>query len=502
MFSGLDPPQVGSVLPKFFAITLLAYLAFVVASGLFQAWRWPGAEQQLQLTLLMDICTITLLMHASGGVPSGLGLLIAISIALSSLLTDGRLALLFAALASLAVLAEQVYAQLSNLFPVTAYTQGGLLGITFFTVAMLAHVLAGRLQETEQLARQQGLDLANLAQLNEYIIQHMTTGVLVVDKDATIRLMNNTAWYLLGRPDAKAGDPLRTRLPRLAKLADAWESDPRSTPGTFRPQVGGRELKPQFAQLGSEQHAGLLIFLEDRAQVMKQAQQMKLASLGQLTASIAHEIRNPLGAISHAGQLLAESPDLSHGDRRLTEIIKNNSQRVNDIIETVLQLSRRSQTHPEYVSLPHWITQFVEEFCRSHMLALERFDLCIEPTGVQVQIDTRQLAQALGNLCDNALKYSGGKADHQTPIRLSGGRIPDSPFPILDVLDNGPGIAPKHVRQIFDPFYTTDAKGTGLGLYIAKELCEINQIDLEYMPGPLGGSCFRLSFRNWRTEAS
>jgi len=500
-FSGLGPSLLGSELPSLFAATVLAYLGLVISSVLFFAWRFPAAEQQIQLTLFVDTLAIILMMHASGGIRSGLGLLIAISIALSSLLTGGRLALLFAALASLAVLSEQVYTQLADPFPVTAYTQGGLLGITFFSVAMLAHVFAGRLQETEQLARQRGLDLANLAQLNEYIIQHMTTGVLVVDNDATIRLMNDTACSLLGMPGVRTSDSLETQLPELALLANAWERDPRGTPGTFRPQPGGRELRPQFAQLGAERYSGMLIFLEDNARMMEQAQQMKLASLGRLTASIAHEIRNPLGAISHAGQLLAESPDLSRGDQRLTEIIKGNSQRVNDIIETVLQLSRRNRAYPEYVALETWTAQFVEEFCRSRILDPERFKVRIEPCGVQVQIDTRQLAQVLGNLCDNALKYGGSTADFPGSVRLNGGRIPESPFPVLDVLDNGPGIVPEHLRQIFEPFFTTDTKGTGLGLYIAKELCEINQIDLDYVPAPLGGGGFRLSFHNWRTEA-
>lgn len=500
-FSRLGPSLLGSTFPQLFAATSILYLGFVVASALFLTWRIPPAEQQVQLSLFVDILAITLLMHASGGIRSGLGLLIAISIALGSLFIGGRLSLLFAALASLAVLTEQVYAQISDLFPVTAYTQGGLLGITFFTVAMLAHVFGSRLQETERLARQRGLDVANLAQLNEYIIQHMTTGVLVIDKDDTIRLMNDTAGHLLGLSDTKTGDILRSRLPELARLADVWQQDPWSTPGHFRPHSGGRELKPQFAQLGSHHHSGILVFLEDSARVMEEAQQIKLASLGRLTASIAHEIRNPLGAISHAGQLLAESPDLGRDDQRLTEIIQNNSQRVNDIIEAVLQLSRRSQASPEYVILDNWIAQFAEEFRLSHLLDPEQFEVGIEPLGVQIQIDPRQVAQVLGNLCDNALKYAA-TPDQPAHIRLNGGLISESPFPVLDVCDNGPGIAPEDVGQIFEPFFTTDTKGTGLGLYIAKELCEINQIDLDYVPVAMGRGCFRLSFHGWRAEGN
>jgi two-component system sensor histidine kinase PilS (NtrC family) len=500
-FSGIAPNVLGSSYAGLFGITVVVYLVFVLFSGMLLWRRSPGAQQQIQLALFVDILAITFLMHASGGVRSGLGLLIAVSIANGSLLMTGRQAQLFAALAALAVLTEQVYAHLSGNFSGTAYIQAGLLGATFFALALLAHGLSNRLHESELLARQRGLDLADLAQMNEYIIQHMTTGVLVVDGEGTIRLMNGTAWNLLGMPEASPGEQLERVLPALHRLLLAWQQDPHGgVPSLVQIQPGGRDLRPELTALGPAARAGTLIFLEDGARLEEQAQQMKLAALGRLTASIAHEIRNPLGAIGHAGQLLAESPELNSGDRRLTQIIKHNTLRVNDVIEAVLQLSRRKGVRPEWLDLSNWSAEFAAELERTRSLESGQIAVAIEPADLQVEVDPRQLRQVLGNLCDNALKY-GRSPDRAPAIRLLGGLDASSGIPFLEVLDDGPGIAPEHQQQVFEPFFTTGVKGTGLGLYIARELCETNQVELSHVPQPEGGCCFRLRFRRWRHTA-
>lgn len=494
IFFNTGPSMLGSSFPQLFKAAIVVYLGFVASSGLFLFWRSPSAEQQVHYAVFIDILAVTVLMHASGGIGSGLGLLIAVSIANASSLTGGRQSLLFAAIGALAVLTEQIYAQTTGQFPKTAYTQGGLLGITYFAVSLLAHGLSRRVQESERLARQRGLDLADMAQLNDYIIRHMNTGVLVVDNNFTIRLINDTAWHLLHMPEARAGDKLGAVLPELGEAVQAWLRDPNATQASFLPHSASREINTEFTRLGSGDRAGTLIFMEDGRRVSEQAQQMKLASLGRLTASIAHEIRNPLGAISHAGQLLGESPDLSRSDKRLTDIIQGNSLRVNDIIETVLQLSRRDGAKPEQLNLRDWARRFVVEFCRSRLLDPGLLSTQVAPEDLRIHVDSRQLQQVVGNLCDNALKY-GAEVSHPVRIQIKGSLSPDGPYPILEVIDNGPGIANQYVPQIFEPFFTTGTKSTGLGLYIAKELCEMNHISIKYLPAPSGGSCFQLSFR-------
>jgi len=238
---------------------------------------------------------------------------------------------------------------------------------------------------------------------------------------------------------------------------------------------------------------GVLLFLEDTSNIQREAQQMKLASLGRLTASIAHEIRNPLGAISHASQLFDESPELNPADRRLTQIIKTNSARVNQVIENVLQLSRRKQGTPEEISLAAWLQELIDELIKSHGFMLEMVHLQITPSQTTVFADKEQLRQVVTNICNNAREHAVHR--YNLRIQLIGGEIAEFSYPVVDIMDNGPGIAPDVAKQIFEPFFTTRNQGTGLGLFIAKELCEANQIRLEYIPGPTGGSCFRLHFQ-------
>jgi two-component system sensor histidine kinase PilS (NtrC family) len=238
-----------------------------------------------------------------------------------------------------------------------------------------------------------------------------------------------------------------------------------------------------------------LIYLEDSSVMAQQAQQMKLASLGRLAAGVAHEIRNPLGAISHAGQLLSESPQLEGPDKRLTEIIQTQSRRMNRIIENVLQLSRRAHSNPQHIRLQSWLEHFASEFAQERHVDAHSIAVDINPPDMEIHVDPTQLQQVLTNLCDNGVRHS---ADHPglPKVELRGGVTRESGGPFLDVIDHGSGIPPENAEHIFEPFFTTETTGTGLGLYIARELCEINRARLSYLPVPTGGSCFRINFSN------
>ncbi len=497
-FGDWGPAFLGQQRPELYALTSTAYLGLVIASGLMLYWRHPSSDTQSAITVITDIFCITLLLHASGGVQTGLGTLIAVSIATGSLMLPGRMALLFAALSTLSILTQQTVATFSEISPLAGYPQAGMLGVAFFAIATLALVLSQRASKSEQLITQHELNLANLEQLNEYIIQHMQTGILVVDKQNRVRLINDAAWYLLGMPDAKTGKHLKHICQPLFEGMQNWRGNRAKEPAIFRPTTGGREIKPGFSPLGETANEGTVVFVEDEASVTQQAQQIKLASLGRLTASIAHEIRNPLGAIGHAEQLLQESRELTDGDQRLVEIIGTNTQRVNDIIENVLQLSRRSQTHPKEFILNEWLTLFVRDCLTYHNLPESCFVLEIDPQDTLIFADSTQLQQILSNLCENAIHHFN-RAKEDMIISLKGGITKASGGPYLNVIDNGPGIPPEIARQIFEPFFTTNNQGTGLGLYIAKELSESNRMRLEYLPIEHGGSCFRMNFPGART---
>jgi len=475
--------------PALFSSTLHTYLAFSVATGFSTRLHWPGYRLQAILQVLADIAAIALLMHATGGVTSALAVLLVIAIAAGALILPGRQAFLFAAVGTLTLLFETGLASLAEVETGAGdITRAGLLGLVLFAAAALANVLALRTRESEALAQQRGVDLANLQQLNQYIIGQLQSGLLVVDPDNRIRLANATAATLLGS-DARDGARLETVAPALASQLELWKKDRQLQPETLQSSTASSTLLPRFGELKTAQGNGALIILEDSAQMARQTQQVKLASLGRLTASIAHEIRNPLGAISHAAQLLEESDHLSNADKRLTEIIVNHTRRVNTVIENVLQLSRRSASHPQDLNLADWLSTFREEFLQMENVPSGQLELDLASENLTVHVDPDHLHQVVLNLCQNGLRHAGSN-----PHLVVQCCTEPSGAVRLDVRDNGPGIDKQTAEQIFEPFFTTSASGTGLGLYIARELCEINQARLSHLPADTGGSCFSIHF--------
>ena len=494
-YFGLRQGPLGSYQPALFTISVHLYLVLAIVALLMHL-RGAGAEdKQAQTAIFIDIILITVMMHASGGVQSGLGMLIAVSIALGSLGLVGRTALLFAAIASLTVLTERIYSHISGAFANTPYMQAGLLGVSFFALALLAHRLGTRAAESEQLATQRGSDLANLAELNDFVIQQMRAGILVIDDVETIQVMNEAAWVLLGMPVAMRHYPLEECAPPLAHQYRAWLKNPARKRPDFRATSGGRDLRATFTPMGGTDSPSTLIVLEDTAQLTAQAQQLKLASLGRLTAGIAHEIRNPLGAISHASQLLDESAQLPATDKRMIQIIQHNSNRVNEVVESILKLSRQDNPHAKPLDLAPWLDEQIADIRKTHGLGAAQIQKQTDPEDTRVVADPGQLRQVIDVLCDNAVRHFD-RAPGLLNIRLVGGITVESGGPFLELRDNGPGIPRKAEDNLFEPFFTTRNEGTGLGLYIARQLCEANNIRLEYLRQPTGGSCFRLSFPN------
>ncbi len=497
-------PILGSYDAGLFQVVSFVYLSIALAVSFIIQFRWLSFRLLAYGLVVIDILALTLIMRASGGIESGLGMLLIVAIAGNSLLLSSRAANLFAAIAAIAILAEQVFAEQ---YPglMANFTQAGILGASLFATAFLAHVLSTRVRESEALAAQRGVDLANLAQLNQHVLQRMQSGIVVVDTNLRIRLMNESAWYMLGLPSLgnTQNKSLKVISPELAEQLIDWRRGGHAEPRMFRPGSSNVELLPSMTALGNEARAGTLIFLEDTARMAQQAQQLKLASLGRLTASIAHEIRNPLGAISHAEQLLAETADDNPSDnssgKRLLEIIHTNTSRVNDIIENVLQLSRRDRSMPENLPMKDWLENFLREFVQSQGCDSADISLHIDPADCTIHMDATQLHQVLWNLCQNGLRHSQGFPS-QPKVELHGGIANDSRKPFLDVIDHGMGVPADAVSSIFEPFFTTESKGSGLGLYIARELCEGNQARLTYVAIPTGGACFRVEFAEQKTK--
>jgi two-component system sensor histidine kinase PilS (NtrC family) len=414
-----------------------------------------------------------------------------------ALLAEGRGAFANAAIAALGILIQQIASVASGNAPGTDYPLAGMQGAVVFLVALMAWPVSARLRESEALVRRAVLDLANLAQVSQYIVQHLRESILVVDPDDYIRLINESAAQVLGEARAVPGALLGEVSPRLLYLLSTWRAndtvDRIGDAPTLLAADGARMIRPHFAPLGDSNPSPVIVFLEDTGEIAAKVQQTKLAALGRLSASIAHEIRNPVGAMSHAAQLLAESPALSGEDRRLTEIIQANSSRVSGIIDNVLQLSRREASKPQQLQLAAWTARFRDEFCAT--VELPPKQLLIDPAAedVEVRIDGSQLHQIAWNLCQNAMMHALSGSAH-TVIHLRYGRLGGVGRPFLQVADRGPGIASADIERIFEPFFTRAERGTGLGLFLARELAAANGATLLYEARDGGGSIFRVVF--------
>jgi two-component system sensor histidine kinase PilS (NtrC family) len=484
--------------PRLFFGAATFYLCYGLLSVILVRRRLVTATFQIILQSTVDISVLMLLLHACGGVGGGLGLLLIVPVGGLAFLLPPRGALFLAAVAALAVLTHTIWQQLTGRADIALYATAGLLGAVLLTLAAAASFVASRMRESEDLVRQKDVDLANLADLSQYIVQHLRESLLVVDAADRIRLINESAAQILGDdravPDALVGEV----SPQLLYSLSTWRHGERSAnehgtgvPVSFVAADGARVIQPHFAPLGSAP-GPTLIFLEDTSLMAERVQQGKLAALGRLSASIAHEIRNPVGAMSHAGQLLAESPNIGPDERRLTDIIRNNSGRVSDIINNVLQLSRREATNPSRLMADEWIEEFLGEFCETMQVPREQIGLVEHAQELEVRFDPSHLHQVVWNLCENAIKYGTPHGGIHAQVIL--GRLNPSGRPYLEVADRGAGIEAESVDRIFEPFFTGRKGGTGLGLFIARELCQLNRAILLYQPRAGGGSVFRIVF--------
>jgi two-component system sensor histidine kinase PilS (NtrC family) len=476
-----------SNLPLFFH-TGIVYVVLVLISQLAIKLRQPRFGLQLAFQVGTDIVCVTVLSHASGGIQSGLGMLLLVSLAAAGLIARGRITLFFAALASIAVLLQHSYVVLTQDAAVAQYLQAGLLSVAYFVIAWVAHTLAKYATASEKLAALRGVDLTNMAEASRLVIQDMPDGVLVVDEHGVVRQCNPSAERLLGFVFPAAGSvTLKECSPLLAEQFVTWRQRLVRTTELLR-LPDHHWARVRFLPVQREGFWGAVLFLEDMYRVQAQAQQIKLAALGRLTASIAHEVRNPLSAISYAAELLQEEKH-DPAQARLFQIILDNAARLNCIVQDVLQLNQRDRAQGEAINLTEKLPLFIEGLYNIEGVSQEVLVLDVEST-CAVHFDRGHLDQVLWNLCRNALRYCQKRA---CSVKLSAWNS-DEGRVVLEVVNDGPAVAPDVVPKLFEPFFTTSVGGTGLGLYIARELCEANGADLEYVMSATGEVCFRIVF--------
>lgn len=437
------------------------------------------------IQIVVDIIFITLLMYAAGGIQSGLGLLLIITIVTASLVSNGRLSLFYAAVATIALLLEQSYQIAKWDLPLSSYTQSVMLSLSCFATAWLAYSLAKRILQSEALASARGVDLENLSQVNALITQEMQDGVIVVDQAFQIRHHNAQADTLLSLTDGGAETlVLDNSAPEIGAIFSDWLKAEGSHHNLVV-LVNNRELKLRFEPINQlKRELGAVVFIQDWSQMQSAAQQAKLAALGRLTANIAHEIRNPLSAISHANQLLQEEEDISASNLRMLQIIADNIQRIDQIIKDVLELNRRDRTQQEIIELNQFLTDFHAQFCAVEKIPATHFNLKLFVKQQTISFDQRHLTQILWNLCKNGWQHSRKEAGSLNLWCVVIGRSGLN----LEVIDDGLGVAEQSRSRLFEPFYTTKTTGNGLGLYISRELAEANGAILQYQPLALGSA--------------
>ena len=475
---------------------LNAFVALIILAG------FRPSRRHITLSILLDILIMHWLLLASTGITNGLANLVIVSVAAGNILTPSRIGFFYAALAAICSLGISGWSVLALDAPADDVVRAGSLGILYFAAAFVLQSISRRMRSSEALANSRAQSIAELERINQQIIQRMRTGILVLDRYGQIRLANAAAEELLfgtasRHPSDQAIGPNHGGrvLPQALKLGlESWLNDPSRRIEPFRPFQTSPILQASFTQLDQERGDQILVFIEDMSKITQQAQQMKLASLGRLTAGIAHEIRNPLGAISHAAQLMEESPNLDQGDQQMLDIIRRHSRRVNGIVENVLDLSRRGAANTDLIDVGTWLGEFKADYLQTQDHATDSvIQLSVENNIPQARFDTSQIEQVMVNLCDNGLRYS----EQRTGVRsiwVHAGATVDGERAYVDVRDQGPGISSEHQGSVFEPFFTTDKSGTGLGLYLARELCEANQAHLSLVDDNQPGCCFRITF--------
>jgi two-component system sensor histidine kinase PilS (NtrC family) len=437
--------------------------------------------------LLLDLIAIGVLVVTGGGVASGWVILFLLPLAGASLLLPSLLVFFVCALAVLTILADAGVRSIARGSSDPLLFQAGVYGAALFAVTALLRALSSRLAQQELLARTRGRDLQNQLAINRLVIAQMEQGVIVVDQTTYVRANNRAARLMLGL--AAEAQLTGTRLAdraegrELAAAFVSWLGSGRSEGGWSSAATAGADtsrgaesrIRARFARPTSAAGDEFLIFMEDVRDIEDRAQQLKLAAMGRLTASIAHEIRNPLAAISHAGQLLGEDasdPVL----KRLAAIVNENTMRLNRLVEDVLRVARREPPLGDQLEIAAFVQQFLEEFVRDRGLAAGAITVDAPP-GLHVKFEQSHLRQVLYNLVDNALRYASGQ-DGSVTILIE--KSPEGDRSHLWVFDDGPGVPLDTRPALFEPFYTTRSQGTGLGLYLAREFCVTNRAELGY----------------------
>lgn len=472
--------------PDTYQFTTLAYLILNLSIFFYFKIATPLKTKQIIFAAALDIFILHALFFLGKGVTGSIGNLVIITLAASNIMLRGKSGLALAAIASLVTLGVEIDRVMADISSVASIARAGLMGAIYFAVAYIVQNLSHRISQSESLAIQQQQDILELQKLNHQVIQRMRTGIVVCDDYFNVRTVNQACRDLIGLANEQAlPDSIKSRIA-------IWRDNKsiRTTP--FRVGDDYPIVQVNFSLLSQEGGDQTLVFIEDTRLLTQQAQQLKLASLGRLTASIAHEVRNPLGAISHATQLLNESENIDSADQKMIDIIQRHCQRVNLIIENTLSLSRRDEPKTEELELSEWLSNAIDDY-REHKSGSGSIQLSSDERQPRARFDPNQIEQVLVNLLDNGIRH-GLQHNKDAVLTVHLSQTDNGEQAIIDIVNEGPLISEEVKAHLFEPFFTTETQGTGLGLYLSKEICEANQAQLDYIDSIEGKVCFRIRF--------
>ena len=456
-------------------------------------WLWTIGVDLLAFSMLRTLDVAGQLNYTA---------LLVLPVLMAGLLTQRRVALGTAAGVALVLLL--------GVWPITSdggdvllqLSQSGLAGAGMFLITLLASELGQRLAREERTARS-SMELARQQTLlNRLVIEEMTDGVLVVDRSGRVRAINPAARLLLGAagqamavPCPLADEPALRVLQEaldLAYLQSRWPASAREI--TLALEDGNRrtlQVRARFTRRSgiAADHTPpediCVLFLEDMRSVQARARQDKLAAMGRVSAGVAHEIRNPLAAIAQANALMLED-ELTPPQQRLAVMVAANVERLKRIVDDVLALTPGAPTPPSAIDAAAEVAQIFADWCRgaaADARVMERLRCQLPDSALSVVFDADHLRRVLVNLLDNANRHAGPEAGAMELLLTAG---PLAGEVTLRVASDGPVIAPDVERHLFEPFFSTRSRGTGLGLYICRELCERHGASIEFDVAPAG----------------
>lgn len=467
--------------PQLYVYVLMSYVVFSFIQLIMLRKLKYRVLTQLTILFIVDVVALSLMTLAMDGPNLHLSLIFVINIFAASLLLDAKKALMITLIAVISVIYQLFLGSLFSFSSLKNIGNSALLAFLFFVVYGSGQIAVRRFQILETLNFSQSLELNRLQNLNRYILEQIELGYLVLDENCHIVLSNPAACLLLGIPPLYAYDkyPLYKIQPDLFELIK-FDQLHNGEKFQFESQFSSYYIHIEVQKLNVPHQTLTLLVLQDARKLNQRVQQLKLAALGQLSASIAHEIRNPLAAIVQANELLLDSD--AQQQRMLSQMISKQTQRIDQIIQNTLTMVRNKETYPIQIQLKPFIAQFIQE----DLLDIAAQIRCTISDPLYIIFDDAQLRQILINLLRNAIRHN---APEQAYIELN--IYPHENHVRIDVRDFGLGVDAKDQAYLFEPFFSTEITGTGLGLYLSHSFCEANQAKLNYVQQEQG-ACFRI----------